>query len=87
MMKQMLGSDFKYEDDLLYKRNYSFTKTINWSCLNYNKPNKKGYIRVGVNGRNFYLNRLVYFFHHYQNKHLLLACLFDVFYFAYFHYD
>jgi len=65
MMKQMLGNDFKYEDGLLYKRNYSFTKTIEWSCLNYNKPNKKsGYIQVGVNYKSMYLNRLVYFFHY-----------------------
>jgi len=65
MMKQMLGNDFKYEDDLFYKRNYKFTKTIEWCCLNYNKPNKEtGYIQVKVNGKMMGLNRLVYFFHY-----------------------
>jgi len=57
----MLGNDFKYENDLLYKIN---KKTKKWSCLNYNKPNKEtGYISVWVNDRKFYLNRLVYLFH------------------------
>jgi len=59
----MFGNLFKYENDLFYKRNYNFTKTIEWSCCNYLKPNNKGYIRVWVNNKPMQLNRLVYFFH------------------------
>ena len=60
MQKMMLGNDFKYEDDLFYKINKTTKK---WTCLNYNKPNNRGYITVKVNGKKMLLHRLVYFFH------------------------
>ena len=63
MEKEMLGNLFKYENNMLYKRNYNFTKTIKWTCINDLTPEENGYIRVGVNDRKMLLNRLVYFFH------------------------
>jgi len=57
----MFGNMFKYENDLFYKID---KRTKKWSCCNYLKPSKKGYIRVRVNDKPMGLNRLVYFFHH-----------------------
>jgi len=56
----MFGNDFKYENNLLYKKNQ---RTKKWNCCNYLTPKDNGYISVWVNDRKFYLNRLVYFFH------------------------
>jgi len=60
MIKTLLGYEFKYEDDKLYRKN---KQTKKWSCCNDLKPEKNGYIRVCVNSRNYSLHRLVYLFH------------------------
>lgn len=61
MEKELLGNNFKYENNLFYKID---KRTKKWSCLNYNKPNNTGYIVVGVNGKLMLLHRLVYLFHY-----------------------
>jgi len=60
MIKTLLGNEFKYEDDKIYKK---YKRGKKWTCCNDLKPNKNGYIRVGVNNRLYYLHRLVYLFH------------------------
>ena len=55
MIKNILGYDFKYEDDKLYKK----LKT-KWHCCNDLKGNKKGYIRIAINKKRYYLHRIIY---------------------------
>ena len=57
MIKNILGVDFKYEDDKLYRK----LKT-KWRCLNDNKPNQK-YIQIKINKKMYSLHRLIYKFH------------------------
>ena len=59
-MSNMLNNEFKYEDDKLYKIH---KQTKKWICLSDNKPNGKGYIPIGINGKFYYLHRLIYLFH------------------------
>jgi hypothetical protein len=43
MIRNILGADFKYEDDKMYR----FDKRNNkWKCCNDNKPNSEGYIKL-----------------------------------------
>ena len=59
MIKNILGVDFKYEDDKMYKIN---KKTNKWSCCNDVKSDK-GYIRIGINKKLYTLHRLIYKYH------------------------
>ena len=58
MIKNILGTDFKYEDHKLYRK----LKT-KWNCCNDITPNKLGYIRIGINGKKYQLHRLIYKYH------------------------
>ena len=61
MSKIILNHEFKYEDDKLYKIH---KQTKKWVCLsNNNKPDTRGYIRSNINGRRYYLHRLIYLYH------------------------
>lgn len=57
MIKNILGVDFKYEDDKLYRLS---KWTGKWSCLNDNKPNFHGYIPIGINKKLYRLHRIIY---------------------------
>lgn len=59
MIKNILGCDFKYEDNKLYRLN---KYTYEWTCCNDNKPNK-GYITIRINKKHYLLHRLVYKYH------------------------
>ena len=54
MIKNILGCDFKYEDDKMYRK----LKT-KWKCCNDIKANK-GYIRIGINKKMYLLHRVIY---------------------------
>ena len=59
MIKNILGSEFKYEDDKMYKLH---KQTNKWSCCNDNKPNPR-YIRIRINKKLYLLHRLIYKYH------------------------
>ena len=56
MIKNILGSDFKYENDKMYRLHKQSKK---WNCCNDNKPNK-GYIRIDINKKLYQLHRVIY---------------------------
>ena len=58
MIKKILGTDFKYEEDKFYRK----LKT-KWVCCNDKKPEKNGYIRITINKKMYYLHRLIYKYH------------------------
>jgi len=60
MIKNILGCDFKYEDDKMYRK----LKT-KWHCCNDSKPNSNGYIRITIDKKNkkYLLHRLIYKYH------------------------
>ena len=60
MIKNILETDFKYEDDKLYRLN---KQSKNWTCCNNLKPNKFGYIRIEINKKNYLLHRIIYKYH------------------------
>jgi hypothetical protein len=60
MIKNILGSDFKYEDDKLYRLHKQSKK---WNCCSNNKPGKDGYIQIGINKKLYLLHRLIYKYH------------------------
>jgi hypothetical protein len=60
MIKNILGSDFKYEDDKMYRLHKQSKK---WNCCSNNKTNKNGYINIGINKKLYYLHRLIYKYH------------------------
>ena len=63
MIKNILGCDFKYENDKMYRLNKHTNK---WICCNDNKPNSNGYINININNNNkkfYYLHRLIYKYH------------------------
>ena len=57
MIKNINGTDFKYEEDKMYKLNKHTNK---WHCCNDLKENKKGYIQIGINKKKYALHRLIY---------------------------
>ena len=59
MIKNILGAEFKYEEDKFYKYKIRYKK---WRCLNDNKPSG-GYIRIEVNKKFYPLHRLIYKYH------------------------
>ena len=56
MIKNILGSDFKYEDDKLYRLH---KQTNKWNCCSNNKPCGR-YIQIGINKKLYLLHRLIY---------------------------
>ena len=54
MIKNILGTDFKYEDDKMYKKLKS-----KWKCCNDNKVNQR-YINIGINNKMYRLHRVIY---------------------------
>jgi hypothetical protein len=59
-MKNILGADFKYEDDKLYRLNKHTNK---WTSCNDLKPNQNGYIKITINKKYYLLHRLIYKYH------------------------
>ena len=55
MIKNILGVDFKYENDKMYRK----LKT-KWNSLNDNKPRPTGYIQININKKYYHLHRLIY---------------------------
>tara|TARA_B110000483_G_C17799600_1_gene390843 strand:+ start:141 stop:551 length:411 start_codon:yes stop_codon:yes gene_type:complete len=60
MIKNILGVDFKYEDDKLYRLS---KWTAKWNCCNDLAPRPSKYISVLVNKKKYYLHRLIYKYH------------------------
>ena len=60
MIKNILGCDFKYENDKLYRLH---NRNKKWICCNDNKPESNGYIRIKINKKRYSLHRLVYKYH------------------------
>ena len=58
MIKNILGCDFKYEDDKMYRK----LKT-KWNCCNDIKTTNNGYIRITIDKKMYYLHRLIYKYH------------------------
>ena len=59
MIKNILGCDFKYEDDKMY-RLHKYRKK--WNCCSNNKSNTK-YIQIKINKKMYYLHRIIYKYH------------------------
>ena len=57
MIKNILGTDFKYEDDKLYRLH---KQSKIWNCCNDLKGNKKGYIQICINNKKYLLHRVIY---------------------------
>jgi hypothetical protein len=56
MIKNILGVDFKYEDDKMYRLS---KQTNKWNCCNDVKLDK-GYIRIRINKKLHLLHRVIY---------------------------
>ena len=56
MIKNILGADFKYEEDKMYRFNMRHKK---WNCCNNNKSNSK-YIQIKINKKMYQLHRIIY---------------------------
>ena len=60
MIKNILGADFKYEEDKMYR----FDKRNNkWNCCNDNTVSSGGYINISINKKFYKLHRLIYKYH------------------------
>ena len=57
MIKNILGCDFKYEDDKMYRLHKQSKK---WKCCNDVKQNSRGYIQININKKLYVLHRLIY---------------------------
>tara|TARA_R110002153_G_scaffold243104_1_gene398385 strand:+ start:62 stop:532 length:471 start_codon:yes stop_codon:yes gene_type:complete len=57
MIKNILGAEFKYENDKMYRK----LKT-KWSCCNDVKSDK-GYIKIDIDKKRYPLHRLIYKYH------------------------
>ena len=60
MIKNILETDFKYENDKLYRLSKWTSK---WNCCNDLKPKSSKYIQVLINKKKYYLHRLIYKYH------------------------
>ena len=56
MIKNINGTDFKYEDDKMYRLH---KQSKIWQCCNDIKANK-GYIRIKINNKLYLLHRIIY---------------------------
>ena len=59
MIKNILGADFKYEEDKMYRFNKRHNK---WNCCSDNKVSS-GYIQIMINNKFYKLHRLIYKYH------------------------
>jgi len=59
MIKNINGIQFKYEKGKIYRLHK--TQKI-WLCCNDNKINNKGQIKIVINGRLFYLQKIIEIF-------------------------
>ena len=57
MIKNILETDFKYENDKMYRFNKTSKK---WTYCNDNKPNIHGYIQICINKKMYLLHRIIY---------------------------
>ena len=57
MIKNILETDFKYEDDKLYRLHKQPKK---WHCCNDLKVNTNGYINIYINKKLYLLHRVIY---------------------------
>ena len=57
MIKNILGIDFKYEDNKMYRLH---KQSKIWQCCNDIKANQKGYIRITINNKQYLLHRIIY---------------------------
>ena len=57
MIKNILGSDFKYEDNKMYRLSKKHNK---WTCCNDVKLDSRGYIRITINNKRYLLHRVIY---------------------------
>jgi len=55
MIKNILGTDFKYEEDKMYRK----LKT-KWNCCNDLKLSCNGYIQININKKKYQLHRIIY---------------------------
>ena len=60
MIKNILGSDFKYEDNKMYRLSKKHNK---WTCCNDVKLDSRGYIRIRINKKLYQLHRIIYKYH------------------------
>ena len=59
MIKNILGCDFKYEEDKMYKIDKRNNK---WTCCSDLKANPR-YIQLLINKKKYYLHRIIYKYH------------------------
>jgi hypothetical protein len=59
MSKMIMDTEFKYEDNKLYRID---KRTKKWNCCNDKLPHQ-GYIRIGFNYKHYLLHRLIYKYH------------------------
>ena len=57
MIRNILGAEFCYENDKMYRLHKRNNK---WKCCNDIKPNSEGYIRITINKKLYLLHRLIY---------------------------
>ena len=60
MIKNILGIDFKYEDNKMYRLSKKHNK---WTCCNDVKLDSRGYIRIRINKKLYQLHRIIYKYH------------------------
>jgi len=60
MIKNILGCEFKYENDKMYKLD---KRNNEWSCCNDLIPSSRNYITLKNNKKSYYLHRIIYKYH------------------------
>ena len=56
MIRNINGVEFKYEDGKLYRL---YKRSKKWKCCNDNKPNSKGYIKIQINKKFYYIDIII----------------------------
>jgi len=56
MIRNINGVEFKYEDGKLYRLHKQSKK---WLCCSDNKPNSRGYIKIKINKKYFYIDIII----------------------------
>ena len=60
MIKNILGCDFKYENDKMYRLD---KRTNKWTCCNDLKHDTSGYIRIDIKKKQYLLHRIIFKYH------------------------